>query len=78
MSVVLLGLFGCGADDAGDPAADPGSRFGEVVPELQLWGYVRTETSGLATDSTLGPVSWESIRQSTTRTHALIHVSGFT
>ena len=79
MSALLLLPIGCGgSEDDGKPGASAGGRIGEVVPELELWGYVRAETTGLATDATLGPVSWEAIRQSTSNSHALIHVSGFT
>jgi hypothetical protein len=68
--------LGCGASESGDRSGGPGT-FG-ALPELELWGYLRTETTGLATDVAPGPISFESIRQSTDRTHALIHVSGFT
>ncbi len=79
MSALLLIATGCGgSEDGGQPGALAGSSVGEVVPELELWGYVRVETTGLATDATLGPVSWASIQKSTSRSHALIHVSGFT
>jgi hypothetical protein len=74
---LLLGLVGCGAEqsDAGD---GNGTKFGVALPELELWGYLRTDSTGLATEAVLGPVSFAAIRDSTDRTHALIHVSGFT
>ena len=77
----LFCLVGCGssASDSGGKLGgwyDP--KIGQVLPELDLWGYVRTDATGLANDAVLGPVSFDSIRQSTNKTHALIHVSGFT
>jgi hypothetical protein len=76
---MLACLVGCGASASDDASGGTkgGNSFG-VLPELELWGYLSTETKGLANDGTLGPVTFESIRQSTDKTHALIHVSGFT
>lgn len=72
-------LVGCGshASDDSSGGTKGGNSFG-VLPDLELWGYLRTETKGLASDATLGPITFETIRQSTDKTHALIHVSGFT
>lgn len=78
MSALLLVAMGCGSEDGGQPGALSGGRVGEVVPELELRGYLRVETTGLATDATLGPMNWDSIRNSTSLSHGLIHVSGFT
>lgn len=85
---VLLCLVGCGAREASDSSGGTkgggaggsgGKAFGgHVLPDLELWGYLRNDPTGLATDAALGPLSFESIRQSTDKTHALIHVSGFT
>lgn len=74
---ILLGLSGCGGgeSDAGDAPGGGGPRS---VPALELWGYLRNEPTGLATEVALGPLDFESIRQSTGKTHALVHVSGFT
>lgn len=79
---LVLCAAGCGSTPAGDDGdgrgVKGGNSFGTALPELELWGYIRHDTTGLATDTTLGPVSFEAIRQSTDRKHALIHVSGFT
>jgi hypothetical protein len=72
---VLLGLLGCGAGETEDGR---GTKVFDALPDLELWGYLRTEPTGLATDVVPGPIGFDSIRQSTDRTHALIHVSGFT
>ncbi len=74
---ILLGLSGCGGgeSDAGDALGGGGPRG---VPDLELWGYLKHEPTGLATEAALGPLDFDSIRQSTDKTHALIHVSGFT
>jgi hypothetical protein len=74
-----LGDGGVGGVSGYDyPSGPYGKAVGDVVADLQLLGYVRTDTTGLASDAALGPVSFGSIRQSTDKTHALIHVSGFT
>ena len=75
---VMLGILGCSAE-----ASDAGARAGGVggaktLPALELWGYLRTEATGLATEVTPGPIDFDAIAQSTDRTHALLHVSGFT
>jgi hypothetical protein len=80
--LVLAGLPGCGAEESGDPARAGGiggqnQSFG-TVPALQLWGHVRHEPTGLANEAPLGATSLEAIRASTDKTHALLHVSGFT
>lgn len=73
----LLGLSGCGgAESAGGDA--PGGGGPRSVPGLELWGYLRNDPTGLATEVALGPLDFDSIRQSTGKTHALVHVSGFT
>lgn len=77
--VALIAGFlalGCGSAGADDRAG--GTQTFGSLPELELWGHLRTETTGLATDVVAGPISFAAIRQSTDRTHALIHVSGFT
>lgn len=78
---VLACLVGCGteaSDDASGGGPKGGNSFGTTLPELELWGYVRNDPTGLADDATLGPISFDSIRQSTDKTHMLLHVSGFT
>ena len=90
---VLLLLFGCSGAEASDssgrgaggksftndyPSGPYGTAVGDVVADLEVRGYLRDATTGLASDAVLGPVSFGSIRQSTDKTHALIHVSGFT
>ena len=67
-----------GATGYAYPTGPYGTAVGDVVADLQVWGYVRHDATGLATAAVLGPVSFGSIRQSTDKTHALIHVSGFT
>jgi hypothetical protein len=74
---VLLGVAGCGGGES-DAGRSGGSGGAEGLPDLELWGYLRNDPTGLATEAALGPLSFDSIRQSTDRTHALIHVSGFT
>ena len=77
--VAVLGLVACGgSNEAGDPARAGGvggsNQFFGTVPELQLRGYVRHEPTGLANEAELGDVSFEDIRASTDKTHALLHV----
>jgi hypothetical protein len=76
---MLACLVGCGSQASDDASGGlkGGNSFG-VLPDLEVWGYLRTETDGLASDATLGPITFDAIRQSTDKTHALIHVSGFT
>lgn len=73
---LLFGLSGCGGGESA--GAETGGGGVEVLPELELWGYLRTGTTGLATEAPLGPLGFDAIRQSTDKSHALIHVSGFT
>jgi hypothetical protein len=73
---VLACSSGCGGGDAPEGKAGAGSL--EALPALELWGYLRTDTAGLATESTARALDFDAIRQDTTRSHALIHVSGFT
>ena len=47
-----------------------------MLADVALWGYLRIDSAGLATEAALGPVSFDAIRQSTDNTLALIHVSG--
>ena len=71
--------LGIGGGDGYDyPSGPYGTEVGSVVADLQLWGRLRHEATGLATSAELGSLSFGSIRQSTDKTHALIHVSGFT
>lgn len=77
----LGGSLGGGQDadtNAGYPSGPYGTQPGDVLANLELVGYLRHDTTGLAYAAELGPISFESIRQSTDKTHALIHVSGFT
>ena len=64
------------------PSCSSGERSagGELrsLPELELWGHLRHDPSGLATAATPGPLGFDAIGQSAPRPHALIHVSGFT
>ncbi|MBI3201356.1 MAG: hypothetical protein HYZ29_07415 [Myxococcales bacterium] len=74
---ILLGVPAC--DSGGSDAASSGGPGGlEALPEIELWGHLRHDPMGLATAATPGPLSFDAIRQSTARPHALIHVSGFT
>jgi hypothetical protein len=80
LTALFLCLAGCGSTPASDDSGGVkgGNSFGATLPELDLWGYIRHDTTGLATDTTLGPVTFDAIRQSTDKKHAVIHVSGFT
>lgn len=60
------------------PAGPYGKNVGNVLADLALEGYVRFETTGLATAATNGPTSFADLRAKSPRKHALIHVSGFT
>jgi hypothetical protein len=60
------------------PAGPYGTNVGNVIADLKLEGYVRVETTGLATSATYGPTSFAELRTGSARKHALIHVSGFT
>lgn len=71
---LLVGLAGCGESA---PSSDRSGGL-RAVPELELWGYVRTDTSGLASEAALGALDFATIRQNTDKPLALVHVSGFT
>jgi hypothetical protein len=79
----LLALVACGGSEASEDPATAGGvggtkqSFGSV-PDLQLWGYIRHDATGLANEAPLGAVSFDAIQNSTDKTHALLHVSGFT
>lgn len=68
------GAFGGGAY----PSGPYGNLTGDVIADLELFGYLRNDPTGLATSTPVGTLSFASIRDSTEKTHALIHVSGFT
>lgn len=72
---VVLSAIGCG-DGKSEPTSGGGGL--QALPELELWGYLRNDTTGLATDAALGALDFASVRQSTDKPHALVHVSGFT
>ncbi|GMV19714.1 MAG: hypothetical protein AMXMBFR56_79380 [Polyangiaceae bacterium] len=72
---VLLNVLGCG-DGESDAAGERGGL--RALPELELRGYLRNDTTGLATEAAFGALDFDSVRQSTDKAHALIHVSGFT
>ena len=73
----LCCLAGCGGAES--EAGRPGSGGGTaMLADVALWGYLRIDSSGLATEAALGPVSFDAIRQSTDNTLALTHASGFT
>lgn len=72
---VVLTVLGCGDGKSELTSEGGGSR---ALPELELWGYLRNDTTGLATEAALGALDFASVRQSTDKPHALIHVSGFT
>lgn len=81
LAALLTGVVACSSTPASDDSGrgpKGGNSFGATVPDLDLWGYIRHDTTGLATDATLGPVTFEAIRESTDKPYALIHVSGFT
>ncbi|MBE7484203.1 MAG: hypothetical protein HS104_30070 [Polyangiaceae bacterium] len=72
---VLLSVLGCG-EGKSDAAGERGGL--RALPELELRGYLRNDTTGLATEAAFGALDFDSVRQSTDKAHALIHVSGFT
>jgi hypothetical protein len=71
-------------DDAGSeagngyPSGPYGTQAGDTLADLEMEGYLRHDSTGLAYSADFGAVSFASIRASTDKTHALIHVSGFT
>ena len=60
------------------PAGPYGNQIGSVLPNLELLGYVRHDTTGLASDATLESVNLQDVRASAPRPYAMIHISGFT
>lgn len=60
------------------PSGPYGTAVGAVVTDLELVGYVRDATTGLATESTYGAAKLSDIRARATVKYAVIHVSGFT
>jgi len=73
---VLLVLQGCSG--GGEDSEGPGAGGLTELPELELWGYLRNDPTGLASTVAPGPLGFDAIRLSTAKTHALVHVSGFT
>jgi hypothetical protein len=76
-----LGTAGGDASDKGGspyPSGPYGTQTGDVLADLELLGYVRDATTGLAYEAPLGATSLAAIRASTAKKHAVFHVSGFT
>lgn len=72
------GAFGVGGAGAAYPAGPYGNQLGDVLPNIELEGYLSTETTGLAYQAPFQSLTFADVRQNTDKTHALIHVSGFT
>lgn len=72
---LVLCLSACGGGERASSDAPGGHR---ALPELELWGHLRNDPTGLATSAPLGALGFDAIRQSTDKAHALVHVSGFT
>ena len=66
------------ADAASYPSGPYGSAVGDTVPNLELIGYVREATTGLATEAAYGAARLSDVRARTSVKYAVIHVSGFT
>ena len=49
-----------------------------MLANMNLLGYLRDATTGLASEAGLAPLSFASIRASTQKKHVVFHVSGFT
>ena len=62
----------------GYPAGPYGSQVGDVIPNLDLTGYIRFETTGLASDAAASAASLGDVRSQGTRDHIIIHVAGYT
>jgi hypothetical protein len=61
------------------PAGPYGTMVGNVVANLELEGYTRyAPTTGLATTATYGATSFATLRSTSPKKYALVHVSGFT
>jgi hypothetical protein len=66
------------ADVSGYPPGPYGNAQGEVLADLELDGYLRHESSGLAYQASFGRVRLSDVRTSAPTAYALIHISGFT
>ncbi|HMR05634.1 MAG TPA: hypothetical protein PKA88_07640 [Polyangiaceae bacterium] len=60
------------------PAGPYGNQVGSVLPNLEMLGYVRHDTTGLASEATLETVDFADLRAGAPKGLALIHISGFT
>jgi len=60
------------------PSGPYGTAVGSVVADLELMGYLREATTGLATEATYGAAKLSDVRARATVKYAVIHVSGFT
>ena len=60
------------------PSGPHGTQVGDVLANMNLLGYLRDATTGLASEAGLAPLSFASIRASTQKKHVVFHVSGFT
>lgn len=60
------------------PPGPYGNQVGQVLPNLQVEGYLRHDATGLAYQAQYKPLTFADIRDSSPKAHALIHVSGFT
>jgi hypothetical protein len=60
------------------PAGPYGNQVGSVLPNLEMLGYLRHDTAGLASEATLATVHFADLRASAPKSFAMIHISGFT
>jgi hypothetical protein len=77
-SAGTLAEAGADADQTGYPPGPYGTATGDVLADLELDGYLRHESAGLAYEASFGSVQLSDVRATAPAGHALIHVSGFT
>lgn len=86
LGIAVLALLGCssgavasptGADATPEASDDASTTQGPVLDDFEMAGYVRWETSGLATDATFAQFRLYDLRAATSARYALIHTAGF-
>ncbi|MEZ4225564.1 MAG: hypothetical protein R3B13_31720 [Polyangiaceae bacterium] len=69
---------GDAAAGLGYPPGPYGNQVGDVLPNIALLGYLRQETTGLASAATLQDADLAAVRAASNKQFAMIHISGFT